>query len=76
MHERPTMKTKYETMKFKREDRTWRCTGRDGDVLGDVVQNMDTGEWRFLSLGSIFLDGQICRDIADFLEQLNKEGKP
>ena len=69
------MKTKYETIKLKRDFRAWRCTDRDGNVLGDVVQNMDTGEWRFLSLGSIFIDGPMCPDIADFLDQLNKEGK-
>ena len=69
------MKTEYETIKFNRENQAWRCTDREGNVLGNVVQNMTTGEWRFLSLGSIFIDAQMCPDIADFLGQLNKEGK-
>ena len=69
------MKTKYPTIRFRREGPTWRCY-QEGDVLGDVVKNHSTGEWHFLTLGSVFLDARISLDIADFLDQLNKEKKP
>jgi len=84
------MKTKYPTIRFRRDaalsgrssptptanPATWRCHDSEDNVLGDVVKNRSTGEWRFLTLGSVFLDARISLDIADFLDQLNKEKKP
>lgn len=70
------MKTKYPTMRFRQDTSSWRCEDSEANVLGDVVQNQTTGKFRFLSLGSVFLDGYMCHDITDFLRQLNKEGKP
>ena len=67
------MKTKYPTIRFKGDAALWRCHDSEDNVLGDVVKNHSTGEWRFLSLGSVFLDARISLDIADFLDQLNKE---
>ena len=67
------MKTQYPTIRFKGDAALWRCHDSEDNVLGDVVKNHSTGEWRFLSLGSVFLDARISLDIADFLDQLNKE---
>lgn len=61
-------------VRFRWDGSGWRCEDSQQDVLGDVVCSMTTGEWRFLSLGSVLLDRQMCRDIADFLDQLNKKG--
>lgn len=69
------MKTEYDTIEFRPENQDWRCTDQEGDVLGDIVQNKNTRQYRFLSLGSVFLCGETCHKIADFLDQLNKAGK-
>ena len=67
------MKTQYPTIRFRRDASSWRCEDSEANVLGDVVQNQTTGQFRFLSLGSVFLDTYMCRDIAYFLGELNKE---
>ena len=68
------MKTNYPTIQFRQDVASWRCEDSDGHVLGDIVQNHSTGEWRFLTLGSVFLDARMCRDIAYFLGELTKKG--
>ena len=68
------MKTKYPTIRFKRAAAAWWCHDSEDNVLGDVVKNHSTGEWRFLTLGSVFLDARMCRDIAYFLGELTKKG--
>jgi len=70
------MKTNYPTIQFRQDVASWRCEDSDGHVLGDIVQNQTRGAWRFLSIGSLLFDTYMCRDIAEFLDELNKEGKP
>jgi len=71
------MKTKYKAMTFKKSKN---CTGWDCFEKGD---QMEAGQVRKLGITNYysfevspyhkFFDAQDMRDIADFIDQLNKE---
>ena len=86
MHEGETMKTKYKYISFHRRFGTdvsfpnisveWICENHKGTNLGIVGYNDTWHEWEFGPYANMFFTIECVRDIADFLGQLNKEGKP
>ena len=73
------MKTRYKYIHFNYSGllEEWECHSNDGkEILGEICQEGD--EYHFIAYFSYRLPEfteQNLRDIADFLEQLNKEKK-
>lgn len=68
-----SLKTEYETMNFHKSGNQWLgYIKRERTALG-VWISMQDFEWR--AANTFRLSGKEHRDIADFLDQLNKEGK-
>ena len=69
------MKTKYKHIEFVGAEDTWWCYTRKDDTqlgicdYGTVKKNT----WEFVPFSRIGFSADCLRDIAHFLEQLNKE---
>ena len=74
------MKTKYKYIEFEKLEELngtiWRCRNRYETILGYMVYVHKWSEWEFQPEPDTGYTIACCRDIADFLDQLNKEGKP
>lgn len=71
------MKTKYKYIEFTNTGPAalpWVCRNwRNGTELGYVRYYPKWKEWEFLPDDGMAFTVECCRDIADFLDQLNKE---
>ena len=75
-----SLKTKYKHVQFYRQEswlipgHVWRCYDLTQRLIGIVMFDSKTTSWD-LSIEDcgVVLTSVICRDIADFLDQLNKE---
>jgi hypothetical protein len=71
------MKTKYKYIEFIQDGKNWRCDNHKyQQVLGWVSYYARWKEWEFMPEPDTGYTIVCLRDITDFLDQLNKEGKP
>lgn len=69
------MKTKYKYIEFNKsiiEDK-WLCKNRNEIVLGWAEYNIKWKEWEFCPNDNMAFTIECLHDIADFIEQLNKD---
>jgi hypothetical protein len=71
------LKTEYKYIRFERPFPTadWECWNGKDTMLGVCVLNQRWKEYEFCPEESMGFTNECLRDIADFLEQLNKERK-
>jgi len=76
------MKTKYKYIEFVKQesglrpDDTWQCLNRKKVLLGHVGYIAEWSEWEFCPTPNKGFTIVCLRDIAHFLDELNKERKP
>ena len=69
-----TLKTEYKYIVFKKELGSWACKNKKhGDHLGTVVYSPMWKQFVFQPRSGTEFSTDCLRDIADFLEQLNKQ---
>ena len=69
------MKTKYTHIYFEKEettDKNWPCWSNTGVILGYVEYHKPWKKWVIETIDDIIFDSSCLRDIADFMEQLEK----
>ena len=73
------MKTKYKYIYFIKGEKAlldeviWHCWNKKKTLLGSVVYCEQWHEWEFQPKPMMGFTIECLRDIADFLDQLNKE---
>jgi len=73
------MKTKYKYIEFFKQESwmqpgyIWRCNNHKMAFLGEVTYCVEWKEWEFCPTPNKGFTIVCLRDIADFLDQLNKE---
>ena len=66
-------KTKYRHIRFEPAANDWACmNSKSGDVLGSVSYYKRWKKWVIEFQEDCVFDSKCLRDIADFLDQLNK----
>ena len=70
------LKTEYKYIRFEQELKTWVCKNKRHDsFLGSIVYLKEWRQFVFQPPSGTEFSADCLRDIADFLEQLNKERK-
>lgn len=68
----PELKTRYKHIEFTKLYEDWICRDKHESTLGQVTWDADWRQHIFLPRSWTQFSASCQRDIADFLEQLNK----